>query len=163
MPPLGEHLLEPDEPDRASDLIERFNAFHDGFIKRLSLESRDRFSKVGPELHAIGHEVTGAFDAVVEFAHYNYGETLEPPQRVVRGRFEGVRDFRLDLRGWGASDWPIQYVAIEPARRDAGEGGDEPCFRLSVTWSHLNGNEWTHRTAELFTFRRARFDEFDAP
>ncbi len=154
--------LEPDEPARAADLIERFNAFHDGFIKRISLESRDRFSKVGPELHAIGHEVTGAFDAIVEFAHYNYGETLEPLERVVRGRFEGVRDFRLDLTGWGPSDWPIQYVTIEPARRDGGEVGDERCFGLSVTWSHLEGDAWTHRTAELFTFRRARFEEFDA-
>jgi hypothetical protein len=145
----------------AASVIERFNAFHDGFIKEVSLRSRDWFSSEGPDPWDLGHNCTGAFDAVIDFAHYNYGGTIQPLDRIVRARFVDVSDFRLDLRGVKPGDWPIQYVAIEGATRARPQGGEEACFRLHITWSHFDGEAWGSRSEELFTFRQAEFQEED--
>jgi hypothetical protein len=139
----------------AARVIEHFNAFHDGFIHEVSLRSRDRFSSEGPDPWDVGHNVTGAFDAVIDFAHYNYGGRIQPLDRIVQVRFVEVADFRLDLRGVKPEDWPIQYVAIEAATRARPSGGEEACLRLHVTWSHFDGDAWGSRSAELFTFREA--------
>ena len=145
----------------AAGVIERFNAFHDGFIQEVSLRSRDWFSGERSDPWSLEHHVTGAFDAVIDFAHYNYGGRIQPLERIVRGRFTDVGGFRLDLRGVKLEDWPIKSVAIEPATRTRPRGGEEACFRLAITWSRLDGEEWSVRTEELFTFCQAEFEEHD--
>ena len=145
----------------AANVIERFNAFHDGFIQEISLRSRDWFSGEVSDPWSLGHHCTGEFDAVIDFAHYNYGGTIQPLERIVRVRFRGVADFRFDLHGVKPEDWPIQFVAIEPATRTHSQRGEEACFRLDITWSAFDGEAWESRSEELFTFLRAEFQEHD--
>jgi hypothetical protein len=148
-------------PEDAADAVERFNAFHDGFIREVSLRSRDRFSGEESDPFSLGHHCTGEFDAVIDFAHYNYGGRIQPLERVVRGRFMDVMDFRLDLHGVKPEDWPIRSVEIEPATRTHPRRGEEGCFRLRITWSHLDGEAWSSRSEELFSFLRGEFEEHD--
>ena len=138
----------------ADQILEHFNGFHDGFIKRLEVTSRDRFSIVEPGDPAIAHELTGRFDAVIDIAHYNYPVgALQPFDQAIRCRFADVRDLCLDLRGVGESNWPIKVVEIDAA-------ADDPArFTLVFHWSHLVNNEWSTRSAQLMTFTTAEFEE----
>lgn len=107
-----------------------FNGFHDGFVRSVLLRSHDRFVALGPSVTDIGHETTGRFDAVVEFAHYNYAAGTQPAGSVVRATFDGVRDFQLDLREILPEEWPINVVEFRPLAREGG-----PRFALDVVWS----------------------------
>jgi len=147
-----------DDPTR---VIERYNAFHDGFVRSIALASRDRFTRVGPRTWDVAHETTGQFAAVIEFAHYNYGGGIQPLDGVVRATFRGVRDFALDLRGFRSYEWPLKLVAIEPATRDveAVRAPPEPCFALTLTWSHIEGTTWSSTPQRLFSFTHATFED----
>ena len=138
-----------------------FNGFHDGFLQSLLLRSHDRFVAYGPSVTEIGHKTTGRFDAVVEFAHYNYAAGTQPAGRVVRAIFEEVRDFHLDLREVRPEEWPIKVVEFRPV---ATEGSTEsaPRFALDIVWSRLVDGEWSTRQATLFTFGAAAFEEIEA-
>ncbi len=151
-------------PADAKRILHHFNGFHDGFIQEIALRSHDSFFREGPEITDIVHGLSGAFDVVVKFAHYNYAADTQPHDRVVRCTFEGVREFHLDLRDLQHHDWPILEVAIEPsepAPSEPAEGDRSPGsrFALSVRRNRLVENQWIPRTDRLFTFERARFEE----
>jgi hypothetical protein len=146
-------------PADAKRILDHFNGFHDGFIKEIALRSRDSFFREGPEITDIVLELTGAFDVMVEFAHYNYAAGTQPHDRVVRCSFEGVREFHLDLRDLQHHDWPILEVAIEPSEPAEGDRSPGSRFALSVRRNRLVENQWIPRTDRLFTFERARFEE----
>ena len=111
----------------------------------------------------MGHQVTGRFDAVQDLAHYNYGQGTQPLQRIVRGHFHDVSEFRLDLGGRRSYEWPIQNTAIEAYERRREDGSLEPCLRLAFSWSALEGERWTTRSAPLFAFASAEFEELLEP
>ena len=68
--------------NEALGLLDYFNGFHDGFIKRLSILSRDEFASRG-EQHCWGELVLE-----VTFAHYNYQDGKRPHDQLVEARFE---------------------------------------------------------------------------
>jgi hypothetical protein len=141
----------------AASIDEYFNGFHDGFVRSVLLRSHDRFEAYGPSVTEIGHEVTGRFDAVIEFAHYNYAAGTQPAQRVVRATFEEVAEFHLDLREVRAEEWPLKVVEFR-ALPEAGAAR----FALDVMWGKLIENEWSTQQASLFTFAAAEFEETEA-
>ncbi len=136
-----------------ADLVERFNGFHDGFVSSVVLRSHDRFEALGTDVTDIVHRLTGEFDVVLEFAHYNYDDGSQPPNRVVRAMFRDVRDFHLDLREVHATEWPIQGVEL-PVRP-----GPEVRFALTITWGKFRDGQWSTQQATLFTFADAEFTE----
>jgi hypothetical protein len=146
-------------PADAKRILDHFNGFHDGFLHAISLRSHDVFHRGGPEVTDIAHLLTGAFDAIVEIAHYNYAAGTQPHDRVVRGTFENVREFHLDLRGAESHDWPIYEVTIEACEGSEDAGTSGPRLAFSLCRRRLIGSEWVPHTDRLFTFERARFEE----
>ena len=82
----------------AGAALDYFNAFHDGFIRELSLRSHDRFEARGAQ------EISGRLDLEIVFAHYNYREGEPPADQLIRARFTRVStvvaDFRLTQGAW---------------------------------------------------------------
>jgi hypothetical protein len=146
-------------PADAKRILDHFNGFHDGFLHAISLRSHDAFRREGPAVTDIAHLLTGTFDVVVEVAHYNYAAGTQPHDRLVRGTFENVRDFHLDLRGAEAHDWPIYEVTIEACEASEGAGTSGPRLAFIVCRRRLVEGEWIPQTDRLFTFERARFEE----
>lgn len=146
-------------PADAERILDHFNGFHDGFLRELRLCSRDAFAQHGPEAWQVEHRLSGRFDAVVDFARYNYGDGPRPLDRIVRGRFRDVSDFLLDLRGVAAHEWPIRSVGIETDARSREGGASEACFALELHWSALEGERWSTRSARLLRFAEADFEE----
>lgn len=143
----------------AERMLDRFNSFHDGFVKRVELVSHDRFDQFGPEYTDRCQVCSGLFDAVLEFAHYNYDMDRQPADRVVSCRFEEVKEFRLDLRGNTLHDWVVHGVRINEVSRP-GQGEPETALELLLTRSVLVDNErWEQREEALFSFRRAEIEE----
>ena len=164
---MSERVLRINNPADAEEVIEYFNGFHDGFIKRLEVTSRDTFALAEPGDPSIAHELTGKFDVKIDIAHYNYGvDGLQPFDRAIRCGFFDVHDLCLDLRGVGESDWPIKVVEIEAAAgQESGaelnaEASSDRRFALVFHWSHLVDNQWSTRSAQLLTFAAAEFEEF---
>lgn len=49
-------------------ILAHFNGFHDGFIHKLILRSRDSFKQGGSEVTDIEHQLTGEFDVRIDMA-----------------------------------------------------------------------------------------------
>ena len=139
--------------DDARSIDERFNGFHDGFISRLCVLSHDRF--MVEENGAISHEVTGKFDVEIDIAHYNYGDGLQPADRVIQARFINAEQIELDLRNRSADTWPV--IALEFVPRDDGR------FDAAFMWHRLTNQEWSTETAIWYSFEWAVFEEIDRP
>ncbi|MBI2485598.1 MAG: hypothetical protein HYW01_01280 [Deltaproteobacteria bacterium] len=86
-------------------MLEYFNGFYDGFVKRVELLPHDRFEETGPWYFERGHLCTGQFDVVIDIAHYNYGQGDQPSNRLVSCHFQDFKDFCLDLRGNESYEW----------------------------------------------------------
>jgi hypothetical protein len=99
----------------ATVALEYFNAFHDGFIRELTLRSHDRFEARGV------HAMSGRLDLDIRFAHYNYREGEPPADQMIRATFRQVRDLETDIPHWHG-EWSIDRVEIERALRRAGAG-----------------------------------------
>jgi hypothetical protein len=142
----------------ATATLDYFNGFHDGFMKRIVIVSRDEMTD-DP-----GQTCSGVFDVEIDFAHYNYqahGRPLQPHTQIVRGTFEGVQDVALEL-SQGFVGNSILSLAIESDRRRmGGTTSEEPCLALHLARNYLIEEErrWELRKAVLFTFTRAGFRE----
>lgn len=146
----------------AERVLEHFNYFHDGFIKRVELVSHDRFEQNGPAYTDRAHVCTGMFDITLDIAHYNYGPGDQPYHRLITCRCEDVRDFALDLRGHQGHDWPITRIDIVEVTRANGfrPGEVEPALELRLLRPFLvDGKRWERREQSLFTFARATLEE----
>ena len=139
--------------DDARSIDERFNGFHDGFISRFSVVSHDRF--IIATNNAISHQVTGRFDIEIDFAHYNYGEGLQPADRVIQARFKNAAEIHVDLRTRGPDTWPI--IALEFVPRDNRR------FDAAFMWHRLVDQEWSTEQAIWFSFESAIFEEISRP
>ena len=144
--------------EEATAAVEFFNGFHDGFMKRIEISSRDEITE------DLGQTCSDVFDVEIHFAHYNYrahGVPLQPHTRIIRAIFEGVQDIALDLnRGFVGNS--ITFIEIEAAERVAGgTTSREPCLELKLGRNFLREPErhWEPRVATLFSFARAVFRE----
>ena len=140
-------------------ILDFFNGFHDGFIHKLVLRSHDVFTKDGPEITDIAHQLTGRFDVRIDIAHYNYGQRTQPHDRIVRCFFRNVRDFHFDLRSTKSFEWPLKNVELTAGDRVLESGGLEPCFALVMMWGRLVDQSWDVRKEHIFTFEEAEFEE----
>jgi len=145
----------------AKAVIEYFNGFHDGFLKRVLLVCNDTFEKEGPDEWNIAHQLTGDFDCILEVAHYNYGNRIQPLSRIVRCTFKGVHEFCLDLHGVAAHEWPIKNTYMETVDWEHEHGNSKQCLSLSFLWSKLIENQWSDRKAQILLFTEATFEEID--
>ena len=137
--------------EEATAILEYFNGFHDGFIKRLTLKSYDYFARWGVQA------CSGRLDLELVIAHYNYRNGEPPADQVVRARFTHVRELQADMPG-RAAEWTIMNVYFEPGVR-ASELAEEPCFHARLLQNRLDGDLWVHHQVLGFTFREAEFHE----
>jgi hypothetical protein len=144
--------------DEGRAALDHFNGFHDGFVRRIEILSRDRFEEIGVQT------ANGVYDVVVDFAHYNYRdghEPFHPVDQVVEGRFSDVEDIHIDLaREYLGS--PIMALYIEEQQRRRNLLPDrEVC--LALLWGRQGYVEeerrYEFRKERLFTFSQAVFRE----
>jgi len=135
----------------AASVLEYFNGFHDGFIKRLMLVSHDYFEARGVQV------CSGDLELEITLAHYNYREGEPPADQLVRARFTGVRDIRADL-GRQAAEWSLMAVHFDPGSRRI-EGADQPCLVARFLQQRLVDERWEPYEALGFTFTYADLRE----
>lgn len=128
----------------ARQALEYFNDFHDGFIKRIEIVSRQAFTARGNTL------CTSVFDVVLKIAHHNYGDGPWPPNRQIACSFRDVCRVCMDFRDVGDVGWNIYALEI----RDA-----VGMLSLILHRSHYDGQAWTMRQHELFQFQTAELSE----
>ena len=78
----------------AASMLDYFNGFHDGFMKRIVLTSQDRIEQ------DLSQACTGLFDVEIDFAHYNYPDGANPfhsHNQIVRAQFRNARDIVADF------------------------------------------------------------------
>ena len=144
--------------EEAARILDYFNGFHDGFIKRIVVESHD-------EIHTdLSQSTSGVFDVEIDFAHYNYpkgAEPFHPHNQIVRAEFENVQDIFCDLREGFLGNTIIRLSIVSASRRKGGETGTEPCLGLMLGrhfyWEEYRRHEF--RESQLFTFTSATFVE----
>ena len=130
--------------EQARAAVERFHAFHDGFVRRLTLDSHDVFE----DRHT--HTTTGLLDLTVLFARSNHDEGRPPSGQETEARFREVRDLRVRFTG-EATDGPIQEL-----RLDAGGAR----LRARMAQSRLvAGARWERAETRSFTFAAAEIRE----
>jgi hypothetical protein len=135
----------------AAEALDYFNGFHDGFIKRMVLTSRDEITE------DLAQTCGGVFDVEIDFAHYNYraGEApFHPYNQMVRGVFQGVREIALDFgRGYLGNS----VIALEIRSCAL----PEPCLALVLTRHYYLEDQRRHelREAQMFTFEQATFSD----
>jgi hypothetical protein len=94
--------------EEAKSVLEHFNQFHDGFIKRITVVSQDEMGE------DYSQSSRGIFDIELEFAHYNYtagAQPLHPARQRVWATFYNVRDLFYDVQE-GYEGNTIQHLAI---------------------------------------------------
>ena len=138
-------------PEDAEAVLEYFNGFHDGFIKRLTLLSHDYFEDRGAQV------CSGRLDLELTIAHYNYRNGEPPADRLVRASFAHVRHLHADMPG-NAVEWSIVNVYFERGTRLTA-GTEEPCFYARFLQNHLDEDRWVPYTALRFSFYEAEFQE----
>jgi hypothetical protein len=138
-------------PEEAAAILEYFNGFHDGFIKRLTLISHDYFEARGVQV------CSGRLDLELEIAHYNYRDGEPPADQIVQARFTHVRHLHTDMPG-NAAEWSLINVYFEPGTRQT-VVTEEPCFHARFLQNQLDQERWVHYQALRFSFREAAFRE----
>ncbi|HEY3473258.1 MAG TPA: hypothetical protein VGK56_01540 [Anaerolineales bacterium] len=139
--------------NEALALLDYFNGFHDGFIKRLSILSRDEFVSRG-EQHC-----SGELGLEIVFAHYNYENGKPPHDQLVEARFDGVKELAIDFSGI-SYEWAIDSLMIAEIERSREGAGVEPCMRAILVQKRLDKSRtWVRHEDVTFTFRSCRFRE----
>lgn len=137
--------------EEAAAVLEYFNGFHDGFIRRLTLSSYDYFERRGVQA------CSGRLDLDLVIAHYNYRNGEPPADQVVNARFSHVRHLHADMPG-NVAEWTITNVHFDRGVRPT-DWAEEPCFYARFLQNRLEGDQWVHRLALGFSFRKAEFYE----
>ncbi|MCK6460158.1 MAG: hypothetical protein L6Q95_09725 [Planctomycetes bacterium] len=136
---------------QAEEALESLNRLHDGFIKRLLLESGDSFDVAGSQ------HCTGDLSVVILFAHYNFAGERRPSTQAVEATFVGVKDLELSLGGRNV-EWNVYDFSVREETRTSDLGEREPCLAAYLVAPRLSpAGEWSTRQCRLFTFREAVF------
>lgn len=138
-------------PAEAEAALAYFNAFHDGFIRTLTLHSHDAFEARGV------HHVSGRLDLELLFAHYNYRQGEPPADQLVRARFDGVSGLRADLP-FAHGEWSIDRVEIEAAPHPSGSGR-EGRLAARIVHHRLVDGAWTTAEGLRFAFEHGEVEE----
>lgn len=141
-----------------NSVLDYFNGFHDGFIRRIEIVSHDRFEEIGAQT------ADGIYDVTIDFSHYNYrcGEDpFHPIDQIVEAGFSDVEDILVDLaREYLGSPITALYIEAERRRRNL---MPEPEGCLALFWGRQRYVEEERRhefkKERLFTFSRAEFRE----
>ena len=139
-------------------MLDYFNGFHDGFMKRIAIESQDRIDE------DLGQTCTGLFDVHIDFAHYNYpGKTnpFHPYDQIIEAHFRDVQDILVDFRGGFLGNTIISLTVVAATRRKGGQTEMERCLELRLGRHFYLEAERRYEFSEcgLFTFTNARFAE----
>lgn len=142
------HVRDVQEAERA---LESINRLHDGFIKRLVLESGDSFDAQGSQ------HCTGDLSVVIVFAHYNFAGKHRATTQAVEATFTGVKDLELSLGGRDA-EWNVHDFSVKEEIRTSDLGEREACLAAYLEAPRLSpAGEWSTRQCRLFTFKTAVF------
>jgi len=128
-----------------------FNAFHDGFIRTLTLRSHDDFESRGV------HNVSGRLDLELLFAHHNYRQGEPPADQLVRARFDRVSGLRADLP-FAHGEWSIDRVEIEVETCPSGSA-TERCLAARIVHHRLVNGAWTTAEGLRFAFEEGEVEE----
>ena len=138
-------------PEDAEAVLDYFNGFHDGFIKRLTLISHDYFEARGVQV------CSGRLDLELALAHYNYRNGEPPANQVIQARFRHVRHLNMNMPG-NAAEWSLANVHFEHGIR-LSASTEESCFYARFLQNRLDAGKWVLHHALLFSFREAEFRE----
>ena len=144
--------------EEAATVLDYFNGFHDGFMKRIAITSSDEID----EDH--GQTCTGVFAVEIDLAHYNYEDNdspFHPYDQIVSATFCEVQDVFCDFRE-GFLGSTIISLSVAPANRHkGGSSATERCLSLQLA-RHYHIEEFRRyelRQSQLFTFAEATFRE----
>jgi hypothetical protein len=146
----------------AARALEYFNGFHDGFIKRVVLDSRDEIAE------DLSQSCTGVFDAGIDFAHYNYADgakPFHPHNQIIRATFRNVQNIVCEFREEFPGNTIIGLFIAPATRRKGGQTTSEPCLGLRLA-RHVyveEGRRYDLTESQLFTFTDATFVELSLP
>jgi hypothetical protein len=139
--------------EEATAVLDYYNAFHDGFVRRLAVASHDVFEAVGVQAHR------GALDLEMLIAHYNYQSGTKPATQEVRATFRGVRDLVVSFSGL-AYEWSINRLDLAGASRKLEDGRLASCLLAVLVQPRLSpAREWQLHEDVTFTFESAEFEE----
>jgi len=107
-----------DSEESANRFLAYFHDFHDGFIKRITLESNDYFSqKNKDDIMSITLTVTEEIVLKIDIAHYNYGSINTPVNRGVCLLFKEFYDLNCQVDKSQKTDWCINEIKINSISR----------------------------------------------
>jgi hypothetical protein len=89
----------------AKKALAYFNSFHDGFIKRIEINSHDYFDKDGQIM-------TGKFTIIIDFYHHNYQDNFNNYNKIIRVIFKDVSLFSLNTKEYKPHEWSICDMSI---------------------------------------------------
>ena len=145
----------------AAKVLDYFNGFHDGFMKRINIISIDEIDEDRAQ------SCTGLFEVEIDFAHYNYQEgsaPFHPYNQIVHARFCKVQDIFCDFREGFLGNTIISLSVVPANRRKGASTSTELCLGLQLA-RHYYLEEFRRyelRRSQLFTFGEATFRE-EAP
>ena len=139
--------------DEAKAVLDYYNGFHDGFIKRLSIISHDSFE----ELHV--QSSAQRLDLKITFGHHNYQRGNRPAGQLITAKFHAVMDISISFSGL-LHEWSIYELFIASTCRTLEDHRSEPCLNALLLQSRLTEERrWLRHEDLLFTFSHAEFDE----
>lgn len=147
----------------AKKILDYFNHFHDGFIKKFSVTSRDRFTAVKSSearTRSIRHTLGEGYWVRIDFAHHNYRPGGGDARRIVRATFLNAKDiiFDLTLPNGSSNSRDIANVEILPASAEKPKG--KSTMALFITWNVvLPDRKWHTFRNRILCFEQAIFDE----
>lgn len=144
--------------EEAAAAFDYFNGFHDGFMKRIDIASRDEIDQDH------GQSCTGLFDVEIEFAHYNYADgdaPFHPHNQVVHALFRDVQDIFWDLREGFQGNTILNLSVIPVNRRRGASTATETALGLQLARNYYQEEyrRYELRQSQLFTFTKATFSE----
>jgi hypothetical protein len=150
----GRTAFELSSVQEAATVLDHFNGFHDGLIRRLVVESKDRINK------DLSQTCSGVFEVEMDFAHYNYPAAVDPFHRydqIVRATFRNVQDVFCDFREGFLGNTILGLSVVREERSKGGETTVECCLGLRLARHYYLKEERRYEVREcrLFTFTDA--------
>ena len=151
--------------EEAAKVLNYFNGFHDGFMKRIVITSQNDMDRNDEDLAA---QTGVVFDVQIVFAHFNYGyepgksyeRPMRPHNQIIHAEFHNVQGLFCDFSEGFLGNY-IMELRIHPANRRYGGGsGTQQCLALYLSRHyHLDDHRTELRESQFFTFTEAMFRE----
>lgn len=133
--------------------IERFNGFHDGFIKRVEIVSSDEFEDPDGMRRVVNCQVA----VLLEVVHVNYQPRAAHSTGVIAARLEGVSALETKMGSWGSDfhSWSIVDASAEQAPNGRGL-----VFQL---WTDVEprGSQWRKELLASYICSAISFEEIE--